>query len=96
MGGEHQVELAGVGERAPLAAGFADVGVCEFVEAVPDAAAAAVGHRVGEVVEMADASHTAGGLSTAASSPTTSWRAWTMLRHQWSLMLRSSSTPSGP
>ena len=43
-----------------------------------------------------DASQIAGGDRMAASSPTMSWRSWTIDRHQASLTLRSSSTPTGP
>ena len=43
-----------------------------------------------------DASQMAGGDRMAASRPTTSWRSCTIERHQASLTLRSSSTPTGP
>ena len=43
-----------------------------------------------------DASQTRGCMRMAPSSPTTSSRSWTIVRHQASLTLRLSSTPSGP
>ncbi len=53
MGLEHQVELAGLGERAVLAAVRAGVRVVELVEAEALLAVGAVDERVGEVGEVA-------------------------------------------
>ena len=50
---EHEVELAGLGEGARLAAARARVRVLELVEAVPLLAVAAVDERVGEVGQVA-------------------------------------------
>ncbi len=52
VGLEHEVELAGLGERAALAAVGAQVGVVELVEAEALVAVAAVDERVGEVREV--------------------------------------------
>ena len=53
LGLEHQVELAGLGERAVLAAARARVRVVELVEAEAVLAVRAVDERVGEVRQVA-------------------------------------------
>ena len=66
------------------------------VGAEPLVAVQALDERVGEDLEVPEASQTFGDMITAASSPTTSSRSWTIERHHCSRTLRLSSVPSGP
>jgi hypothetical protein len=69
VGLEHEVELPGLGEGAPLAAARAQVGVLELVEAEALLAALAVDEGVVKFARCPEASHTAGGERMAASRP---------------------------
>ena len=97
VGLEHQVELAGLGERAVLAAVRARVRVVELVEAEALLAVGAVDERVGEVGEVAAApprppagrgSRRRSARRRRAPAPSPGSRR--------SRTLRSSSEPSGP